>query len=1111
MNTDQTWGIVKDWIQGKDGLVHHQIESFNNFVSDGIRDIIDNENTISVNHDAYSYTVKFSNPYISQPSIIEADRSLRPILPRDCRLRDLTYESPVFVDINESVTNGATQRTSKVMHKRVLIAKIPIMLRSSLCHLSGMNSQERIKSGECTWDRGGYFIIKGNERVLISQMRGIYNRIMVMKSKKTSKNLYSAEMRSISGCTAHSVLVSCSITKDADSLVVSLPYIKDAIPFITVMTVMLGHVPQNLLASIFPGGIGAWGIAGDDFARREIEHLIHNQIREQSLIGGFEESLDYIGSRSLYAVRKDGRTDYAFQVVRRELFPHILKSDPEEGKVKLLSSFARKLLLTYIGKRAIDDRDDFELKRIDSPGQLCTDLFRTLFKRFSNSIILYIEKKKIRSPDAVSFITRLSLITKGMLYCFQTGNWGVRKGNYIRQGVSQVLSRLTFGATLSHLRRIAIPAAKEGRNSKMRQIHGSQIMFVCNVESPEGQGCGVVLNLSLLTTISTSVPNHLIVDEVNRAVRLCSDGTGSVNYPILLNGTWMGETKNPRRLVQYLNALSPVCKIPKGVSVVFDSFDCEIRICSDAGRLIRPILHTKKLEEFMKTNSEIVTWEYAESRGIIQWIDNAQAAQAQISFGETAPLKNSTYTEIHPSLMMGVMGNMIPFPDHSQAPRNAFQASMGKQAMSMFALNLHQRADTCVHVLDYVQRPLVSTKAADIMGFSDMPSGINAIVAIAAYTGMNQEDSVIINQSAIERGLFRATTYKAHTAEEKKEGSYQYYKLGRIPHEFRKSGLDYSKLDENGVIRLRNESGSAVRVDRDTVLVGKLFIQSSKNSTQICTDCSVVAKKGEDGFVDRVETSTTPDGYRMVKVIVRKSRIPEIGDKCASRSAQKATIGMVYRQEDMPFTSTGMVPDMIINPHAMPSRMTINQLLECALGKTCLSKGTFGDCTAFNSPDIARKVAAELQRLGYDDCTEQLYNGFTGEPLDAKIMIGPTYYQRLKHLVSDKMHARACGMVTTLTRQPPEGRSRNGGLRVGEMETWSQLAAGCSRFLKERLFDCSDAYEVNICKKCGTIANNPKLCAACKTDEVKRVNLPYSSKLLFQELQCVGIKLKLDV
>jgi DNA-directed RNA polymerase II subunit RPB2 len=1464
VSEDIAWKLVREYLDQKDGLVHHQISSFNDFINVGIQDVIENENTIRVDHPSYSYTLTFSNPTVGLPSVIESNRTLKALYPSGCRLRDLTYESPLFVDIEENLKLASTQRIKKTNHKRVMIANIPTMLRSSHCRLSSMSKAERVNHDECKWDRGGYFVVKGKERVLVSQMRGIYNRILVNKSKNGKYNL-SASMRSMSDATSHSVLVSCHLAKDGRNLFFSLPYIKDPIPAGVVLKVLFGNEWDSVGISdrVFPGGLKSWGVCPSEPAGREIDYILTCSYRVAENTGDIDACLEHIGSKSLYAVRKDGRPSYAKQVIRYEAFPHLETNDSEKGKKWIYLSFIRKLLLVHIGKRTIDDRDDFEYKRIDSPGQLCLDLFRTLFKRFVNAIDVYLEKKKHRSPDAVSFISRLNTITKGMLYCFQTGNWGVRKSNYIRQGVSQVLSRLTFGATLSHLRRINIPAAKEGRNSKLRQIHGSQIMFVCGVESPEGQGVGVVLNLALMTTISKKVSNHLIRTEIMQAldasnVQPVMDEI--LGYSVMLNGKWLGVTRNPELFSKYVRKYP---QIPRGISVTVDALTREVRICSDAGRLLRPVIVTKNIKMFTAG----MKWDELERRKVLRWIDNAHAAQSTISFGKTAPVKNAMYTEIHPSLIMGVMGAMIPFPDHSQAPRNAFQASMGKQAMSMFAQSLHRRGDTCVHVLDYVQKPLVTTKAAEIMGFSDMPSGLNAIVAIACYTGMNQEDSVIFNQSAIERGLFRATTYKTFTAEEKKEGSYQYCKLGRVPHEYRRNGLDYSKLDDSGVIRLRTEAGNPMPVSRDTVLVGKIFIFSSKHSDEKISDCSLVAKKGEDGFVDRIEESVTPDGYRMVKVIVRKSRIPEVGDKVAcftknaevltdegwisiadvklthkvaildgenmgyehpqkvheydyngnmyklrsqlvdltitpnhrmwvkkrkgsswknaefdfmradegfgkrikhkktayafepekwigntftipemvdgngkvrsdvvvkmdpwlvffgifiaegwttkhrvsiaankprvqtalnacfqqlpfeilfnarskkmnvydvqlvkymkqfspgatgknlpdwcwslnkaqarlliesmelgdghvsknnkhtyytsskrlmqdltrlvqhagwssfarvqsskkagaqatmkdgriiqstadhwtitiirtkleptvnhghtkkqhrqteewvdydgkvycltvrtgvflvrenmkpvftgnSRAAQKSTIGMVYRQEDMPFTASGMVPDMVINPHAMPSRMTINQLLECALGKTCLAKGEIGDCTAFSTPNIAEKISKELVRLGYDDCTEQLYNGFTGEPLDAQIMMGPTYYQRLKHLVSDKMHARACGTVTTLMRQPPEGRSRNGGLRVGEMETWSQLAAGCSRFLKERVFDCSDVYTVSVCNKCGTIADKPDICKKCDTSRITTVNMPFSAKLLIQELQCVGIKIKLGV
>ena len=772
----------------------------------------------------------------------------------------------------------------------------------------------------------------------------------------------------------------------------------------------------------------------------------------------------------------------------------------------------RKVILIRVNLRKCDDRDDFAYKRIDSPGQLFHDLFKTLFKRYTNTILSYVEKKKLRRPEAISFMSRLTLITKGILYCLQTGNWGVRKSNYIRQGVSQILSRLSFGATLSHLRRMSIPSAKEGRNSKIRQIHGSQIMFVCPAETPEGQGVGVVLNLALLTTISTNIPTwkilpiiQAIMAGLNRVA--VHDGVDPV-FHIVFNGCVLGKTRHPHKLYHRIAAARVCSQLHKEVSICVNEWDREVVIRSDHGRLLRPVL-AKPLTTHI--------WDEAENRGEIIWVDNAEAECCNFYFTQEEWMENTgeitipSYREIHPSLMMGVMGSMIPFPDHSQAPRNAFQASMGKQAISMFSTALHRRVDNTVHVLDYPQKPLVTTRLAEIMGFSDMPSGINAVVAIACYGGMNQEDSVIVNRGAIERGLFRATTYKTHVGEEKKEGTYHHLQISHVSQSEQRGGFDYSKLDSTGVIKKREADGSSVRVEIDTVLIGQLFINTDKQGNVTTKDCSIIATKGDVGMVDRIETSVTPDGYRMVKVVVRRTRIPEIGDKVASRAAQKSTIGMVYPQEDMPFTTSGIVPDLIINPHAMPSRMTVNQLLETALGKICSIDGRYADASPFQSENVADEIADRLKSMGHEDCTEVMYSGFTGEAMDAKIFMGPTYYQRLKHLVSDKIHARAQGRVTTLTRQPPEGRSRNGGLRVGEMETWSLLVHGTSRFLKERMFDSSDPYTAVVCTNCKYFSTSDKYCRYCNSSDVKTINIPYSSKLLLQELNAMGIKTELTV
>ena len=467
----------------------------------------------------------------------------------------------------------------------------------------------------------------------------------------------------------------------------------------------------------------------------------------------------------------------------------------------------------------------------------------------------------------------------------------------------------------------------------------------------------------------------------------------------------------------------------------------------------------------------------------------------------------------------------IESPNHSFIAGDSLcvhNCSMGKQALGIYALSYKQRTDTIVHVLDYPQRPIVGTKPGEFMGFNDMPSGINAIVAIMSYTGFNQEDSVILNQSAIDRGLFSVTSYRTITDTEKKGGMYTFETIGIPPKSssgikqdqcgyFRRKNGNYSLLDKRGIVR------KGITVKKGDIIIGKINSKTDKSTgVETKTDCSICVKQGEEGIIDMVDVTTTPNGYIMVKVKVRQQRIPEIGDKFASRAAQKGTCGAVYRQEDMPFNQDGICPDIIINPHCIPSRMTTNQLMECVLGKACVIGGTYGDATPFtysSTDNAAQRICEMLAKVGMKQGNahertgwENMYNGMTGEPVKAKVFMGPTYYQRLKHMVSDKIHARAHGHVTTLTRQPLEGRSRDGGLRFGEMERDCMIAHGTSRFLKERLFDCSDPYQIIVCNHCGMMTPSIDECTACRKDNVTKVNLPYAAKLLNLELMAMGIK-----
>jgi DNA-directed RNA polymerase II subunit RPB2 len=481
--------------------------------------------------------------------------------------------------------------------------------------------------------------------------------------------------------------------------------------------------------------------------------------------------------------------------------------------------------------------------------------------------------------------------------------------------------------------------------------------------------------------------------------------------------------------------------------------------------------------------------------------------------------------------MLGIMAALIPFPDHSQSPRNCYQSSMGKQALGIPLLSYNLRTDTILHVLQYPQRPIVCTKMADILGINNMPSGINAIVAIACYSGYNQEDSVMLNLSSIQRGLFCLTSYHSIDCCEKKRDTYSFEEIclpppnsdpsikeGQ-PNYFRRRNANYSLLDKNGVVRPREKFvdgkwvGAATVVKKNDVIIGKVIVSGNKSTEESRTDASIIIQPGEEGTIDQVHTMITPNGYKLVKIVIRITREPTLGDKLASRAAQKGTIGMVYRQEDMPFTSQGITPDIIINPLCMPSRMTINQLVETALGKECVIKGIYGDATPFTEQSVnvadklVKRLEQNLQGHGFQSQGwERMYNGMTGEMIKTRIFIGPTYYQRLKHMVDDKMHARAQGNVTMLTRQPLEGRSRDGGLRFGEMERDCMIAHGNSAILKERLFLVSDPFQISVCKKCGVMTSNLKECQVCKGDGIISCNFPYASKLLHQELTSLGLK-----
>ena len=726
-------------------------------------------------------------------------------------------------------------------------------------------------------------------------------------------------------------------------------------------------------------------------------------------------------------------------------------------------------------------------------------------------------------------------ITNGLKYSLATGNWGEqKKAAQSKAGVSQVLNRYTFASTLSHLRRTNTPIGRDGKIAKPRQLHNSHWGLVCPAETPEGQACGLVKNLSLMCYVTVGSPGEPITEYMTmRGMELLEEYDPVTNpeaAKVFVNGVWVGVHRDPGGLYESVRKIrGNEALLPADVSLIRDIRDRELRIFTDAGRICRPLFvvdndtrsarkgklkitraHINQVKADLEEGIAGMTerelqerahgWRGLVKTGVVEYLDAEEEETTMIVMtpddlywhsalqqGLEYPIDTSdphsrvrmkpnpavghyTHCEIHPAMILGVCASIIPFPDHNQSPRNTYQSAMGKQAMGINLTNYELRLDTMQNILYYPQKPLATTQSMEYLKFRDLPAGQNAIVAIACYSGYNQEDSVIMNQSSIDRGLFRSLFYRTYMDRTKKIGlTYMedIEKPNRADTLKMKQGT-YDKLDDDGII------SPGVRVSGGDIILGKTapittdqeeLGQRTKEHSK--RDISTPLRSTETGIIDRVVVSSDLEGCKVVKIRTRTTKIPQIGDKFASRHGQKGTIGITYRQEDMPFTREGLVPDLIINPHAIPSRMTIAHLIECLLSKVASLRGAEGDATPFTDVTISH-ISQLLIQSGYQSRGyEVMYNGYTGKKLRAQIFLGPTYYQRLRHMVDDKIHARARGPTQILTRQPVEGRARDGGLRFGEMERDCMISHGAAAFLKERLFEVSDAYRVHICEKCG--------------------------------------------
>ena len=1159
---EEPWDIIGSYFKGHHlkQLVRHQVESYNDFVTIQIQRTIDMFNPVQVRseHDynkefnkyGLEMFITFENFNIYRPQIHENNGATKLMFPQEARLRNFTYASNMTVDINIKyvIRNGdGLENTQSIYRKlpKIQIGKLPIMLRSNICVLTQYNHIDNKISGECKMDPGGYFIINGSEKTCLGQERAAENQIYCFDvSKNNTKWSMIAEIKSVPDwkCISPkqiSVMIASKNNGFGHSIVIQMPRIKNPIPIFILFR--------------------ALGIITDKEICKKIVLDIENE-SVQSMLSELKASIvdankhltqeaafNYITQNVIYTpmnmdketgIRK--KSEFTSEVLNNDLFPHC---QTMEQKIYFLGHMVNKLLRCYFGEIHIDDRDSYVNKRIDLTGTLLNNLFRNYFnklvKDMQKQIIREINNGSWRSTEDYVNIINLTNIYKivksttienGLKRALATGDFGIKHSNSNKVGVAQVLNRLTYISSLSHLRRVNTPIDKSGKLIPPRKLHNTTWGYLCGAETPEGGSVGVVKNLSYMTHITISSNSTALYDFVEPYTEKFETlDTKKIyeNVKVFVNGAWIGVTDRPLDLYISLKE-----KKHKGImniytSIVFDYKNKEIRICNDAGRLVRPLLRVNNNKLILDKSvclslrkgeilwNDLLT-DIILNKTIIEYIDPLEQNYSMIAmkptdlYKDTTNIYKYTHCEIHPSTIFGLLASCIPFPEHNQSPRNTYQCAQGKQAMGMYVTNFDNRMDKTAYVLTYPMRPLVDTRVMNLIQLNQIPSGMQVIVAIMTHTGYNQEDSILFNKGSIDRGLFLATIFHTEKDEDKKIHGDE--EIRCKPDPTKTKGIkfgNYNKVNSQGVI-----PEDTLVENRDIIIAKILPIKENRNDhTKIIKyeDQSRIYRTDEESYIDKNYIERNGDGYNFCKVRIRIVRKPVIGDKFSSRHGQKGTIGNIIPEADMPCTANGIKPDIIINPHAIPSRMTIGQLKETVLGKVLLQLGLFGDGTSFGGLEV-KNICKELQKVGFESKgNEILYNGLTGEQFETPIFIGPAFYQRLKHMVNDKQHSRSIGPMVNLTRQPAEGRSRDGGLRFGEMERDCMVSHGASRFTKDRLYHASDAFHVNVCKSCGMIASyNDKVhvhhCRTCDNRiDFDYVELPYACKLLFQELITMNV------
>ena len=1227
-----SWKIIEKYFyDNPNNLVAHHLESYNDFFKNGIYRIFRENNPIrfiereEVKQDKRNECMLYlggkdgTKIYYGKP-IIYDDNHLHYMYPNDARLRNMTYGITIHYDVDVDFIYyvGEERKEHSITLDKIFLGRFPIMLQSNLCILESLSKEVRFNMGECRNDYGGYFIIDGKEKVIISQEKFADNMLYIRENGEDDIYSHSAEIRSVSEDTSKAIrttsvkIVSPSSFYSNNQIVVGVPNVKKPVPLFILMRA-LGVVSDKDIIKFCLLDLDK----NSDFI-----DLFIPSVHDANKIFNQQTALEYIATFT-----KRGTISSVMEILSDYFLPHIGELNFLD-KAYFIGYMTFRLLKVYTKQEKPTDRDNFRFKRVELTGSLIYDLFREYYLIQKKDITQKIDKeyyyKKVTyTGDDVSrrekktmnqtnveqnnyndnFIGLIELniksffkdriVESGFKKAFK-GNWG-SEAHTKRLGAVQDLNRLSWNTHISHLRKINLPLDSSAKVVGPRLLNSSQWGFIDPLDTPDGGNIGLHKHMAISTHITSGCSAYPIIKwlRAHTPMKLkleCSSEYLSNSSKLFVNGNWVGvidRPVDPKAKPDFINLLKLFRRngiIPTFTSISFDYEHNEVYIYTDAGRLTRPIYYIETNKESFDRKEIIdllesgkISWEQIVSgfkeksdpqfsiknnkiyeindlypdigdnqeirynvlqknKSVVDYLDTSEEESALIAITQDDLKKSKYYThiEIHPSLLLGVMGNQIIYPENNPFPRNSFSCGQSKQAVSVYHSNYQMRIDKMGVILNYGQIPLIKSRYMEYINNEEQPYGVNAIVAIMTYTGYNVEDAILINEGSIARGIFRTTYYSMYEAKEESSKV-----TGLVNSKFAniqknnviklKKGYDYSYLDDHGLIQENTELNDKI------ILIGK--VNSNLENKDVLIDDSVKPKKGQLGFVDKSFITQGEEGFNIAKVRLREERIPAIGDKMASRSGQKGTLGLIIPEKDMPFTEDGIRPDLIINPHALPSRMTIGQIVESLLGKVCTNYGAFGDCTAFQIKGSNYDTYAPMLVNAGFNCTgnQVLYNGMTGEQLESDIYIGPTYYMRLKHMVKDKINYRARGPNTVLTRQPVQGRANDGGLRIGEMERDGVLSHGMSYFLNESFLVRGDEYYMAVCNKTGEIAiyneaknlfispyadgpinfvTNPDGTMNIKNltrfgRSFSILRIPYSLKLLIQELLVLNVQMRI--